>query len=328
MRLAKLIGSLPDAQIKNTLFGGPLDRLIDAIMPRRSEGSKLSIYEYFLAHRNRAHVIALLRQGLLERYSIARTVASGETVHIFPLAVQWFDDGIMIHQGPKKGEGPIALYRNGVLTYAIAARDIGPGGSIGPTDLMFVTPEEIRAQAKALPATSSLSVASVNTLKRLLASNESSEAKYQSHLAANPWMLGSEYKTIEDHKKLDDENIPDFTAVRVADNFHDVVEIKAPTLTLFTQAGELSSEFNAAWNQAERYLDFMRQQRHYLADQKGIKVHNPTCTLLIGNNLSTENWTKVHVKERANPLIRVMTYDQLVIVAEHILKLHSELAKK
>lgn len=49
-------------------------------------------------------------------------------------------------------------------------------------------------------------------LNEYLESNCSDESKYQELFHEHPWMFGGQYKTIDRHTNLDDENIPDFTA--------------------------------------------------------------------------------------------------------------------
>jgi hypothetical protein len=120
---------------------------------------------------------------------------------------------------------------------------------------------------------------------------------------------------------VDDKNIPDFTALRAYDQCHDIVELKQPFLALFRADGSFSAEFNDSWNQAERYLDFCQRQRAYLLDQKELRFENPRCLLLTGNDLTSTEIRSIRSKEGFNPLITVLTYDQLFEQARHILNL-------
>jgi len=147
------------------------------------------------------------------------------------------------------------------------------------------------------------------------------ESEYQKLLEDNPWMLGASYSAFFRHMKMDDQNIPDFTALRAYDQCHDIVELKHPFLSLFREDGNFSAEFNDCWNQAERYLDFCRRQRAYLDEQKQLRFENPRCILLIGNNPSTTEMKNLRTKQTMNPLIMVLTYDQLLEQARHIFDL-------
>lgn len=96
-----------------------------------------------------------------------------------------------------------------------------------------------------------------------------------------------------------------------------MVELKQPFLRLFRADGHFNSDFNDAWNQAERYLDFCQRQRTYLLDQKQLRFENPRCILLIGHNLSVPESSAVRAKESASRLITVITYGQLYRQARH-----------
>lgn len=162
---------------------------------------------------------------------------------------------------------------------------------------------------------------SLDHLGALLDNGCDDEARYQELLASAPWMLGNSYKSLARHQKMDDSNIPDFTALRAYDDCHDVVELKQPFLRLFRANGSFSATFSDAWNQAERYLDFCQRQRTYLLDQKNLRFENPRCILLIGQNLTAEQSDAIRAKESLNRLIAVMSYDQLLRNARHVFDL-------
>jgi len=162
---------------------------------------------------------------------------------------------------------------------------------------------------------------SLDRLVDLLADHCDDEAAYQELLSSAPWMLGASYSALLRHQKMDDSNIPDFTALRAYDECHDVIELKQPFLRLFRRAGWFTATFNDACNQAERYLDFCQRQRTYLMDQKQLRFENPRCILLIGHDLSVPESHAVRAKESASRLITVMTYDQLYRQARHFFEI-------
>ncbi len=145
----------------------------------------------------------------------------------------------------------------------------------------------------------------------LIAQQCEDEAAYQQLLESAPWMLGTSYSAVLRHQRMDDANIPDFTALRAYDECHDVIELKQPFLRLFRRDGSFSAAFNDAWNQSERYLDFCQRQRTYLMEQKQLRFENPRCILVIGHELSVPESDAVRAKESANRMISVMTYYQL-----------------
>jgi hypothetical protein len=155
-------------------------------------------------------------------------------------------------------------------------------------------------------------------LKELLDNKEKKESKYQILLQEHPRLLGYNYQQIERHKNLDERYIPDFTGVRFRDNQRDIIEIKQPFITLFRKDGEFSHEFNKAWNKVEEYLKCARDNKHYLQD-KGLSFDNPECYLIIGYQLPRTQLDKIKIKESCNLAIKVLTYDNLISVAEGII---------
>ena len=161
----------------------------------------------------------------------------------------------------------------------------------------------------------------LDRLSTMLEEGCDDESQYQELLVSAPWMLGNSYSMLARHQKMDDSNIPDFTALRAYDQCHDVVELKQPFLKLFRADGTFSATFSDAWNQAERYLDFCQRQRTYLLEQKRLRFENARCILLIGQNLTAEQTDAIRAKESLNRLITVMSYDQLLRNARHVFDL-------
>ncbi|ABE51549.1 Shedu anti-phage system protein SduA domain-containing protein [Methanococcoides burtonii] len=151
----------------------------------------------------------------------------------------------------------------------------------------------------------------------MLEDGEETEHRYQEWIEKYPWILGLQYSLVQRHTQFDNENIPDFTAVRVHDNSRDIFEIKQPFLNLFRKNGVFSSEFNDSWNQIERYLDFARENKDYLRRSKGLNIENPKCYLLIGYNLTHEERDKIRRKEKLNSSIIILTYNDLIQFAEN-----------
>ncbi|MCW8876610.1 MAG: DUF4263 domain-containing protein [Kangiellaceae bacterium] len=158
-------------------------------------------------------------------------------------------------------------------------------------------------------------------LNEYLQNNVSEESKYQDLFSEHTWIFGSQYRVAERHIPLNDSNIPDFTVVRAHDNFRDIVEIKQPFLKCFKNDDNFASSFNDSWNQAERYLSFVINQRGYLRDEKNLHFENPSCILIIGYELSDSQLKKIREKEGLAKTIRVFTYNHILRSASHILNL-------
>lgn len=165
-------------------------------------------------------------------------------------------------------------------------------------------------------------------LNQYLESNCTEESKYQELFHEHPWMLGGQYKSIDRHTNLDDENIPDFTAFRCHDNFRDIIEIKQPFLPCFKKNDNFSSLFNDAWNQSERYLSFVNRQRTYLNEEKELLFDNSKVILIIGNDLTPNQLKMIREKESVSKSVVVYTYDHIQRTACHILNLLASTSEK
>lgn len=160
-------------------------------------------------------------------------------------------------------------------------------------------------------------------LTALLGARSEDESQYQELFQAHPWIFAGYYGKLKRHQSFDDENIPDFTAIRHQDGCHDIVELKHPFVSCFRQSGGFSAEFNEAWNQAERYLTFARKNADYLRRQKSLIFENPRCLLIIGYRFNQEQLRAIRDKESLNPAIQVLSYDQLAAMAHAIIDLTS-----
>jgi radical SAM superfamily enzyme YgiQ (UPF0313 family) len=167
----------------------------------------------------------------------------------------------------------------------------------------------------------------IQELGKFLDRKEDDESKYQKLIMKYPWVLGAQYESIEDHRKFDDENIPDFTGVRVRDKSRDIIEIKQPFAPIFRKDGDFTSRFNNSWNQVERYLNFAREEKDYL-DRKGLHFENPKCCFIIGFEVSKEGLRKIRAKEKLNPAIEVVTYADLMVYTRKTVEFFKNLKTK
>lgn len=207
---------------------------------------------------------------------------------------------ILPNNGPREYSLAALLARQTLLLLGIS-----PGGTdseaTGPTRILHMQ-------------------AGLDRLRELLSRKVESEKEYQELLQKHPWMLGGTYAEIRRHSKLDDANIPDFTALR-HDKFNDVIEIKQPFLKLFRADGGFTAEFNEAWEQAERYLRFTIRQRQYLRDEKDLRFENPRCILVIGYALDERKLASLRDKQFLKDLITIFTYDHLLETARYVFDL-------
>lgn len=313
--LVDILKQSTDSQIMDLLGDGALDQLLKSIFdPREEKEDYPNLQEFLLANKWRATLVALLRYAITHNYSFKGITEDGKHSFISPSYIQWFDDGVMFLQSDKRFEGLIGLYRKDkTLSYAVVARDIRKGEQFGPDHLEFINESEYRERQKQFPRQDIANLdAPIKELQKLLNNKDNNESKYQELLIKYPWALGAKYKEIQRHSKLDDKNIPDFSGVRITDNCRDIFEIKPPFTKFFRSDGGLSANFNEAWSQAERYLDFARRESEYLLRQKGVRFENPKCYLILGVDLTLNQIEQIHTKMRMNPAIELLTYDDLL----------------
>jgi hypothetical protein len=236
----------------------------------------------------------------------------------------------MFVQGKERFGGLLGYYEAGRVKFAIAAKDARPGEPLGKDHFLFIDLDEAqrRAELATIPKNESALEEALQALDLLLAGHVSAEGEYQSYFMSHPWVFGAEYKQTDSHLALDDRNVPDFTAVRVHDAARDIIEIKPATVLLFQRNNELRSDFNAAWNQAERYLDFARRERDYLYRQKGLFFDNPYCYLIAGYNLTRDQIDVIRLKERLNPAIKCRTYNDICVMARGTVEFIKQLRRQ
>jgi hypothetical protein len=316
LEAAEIIKFTDDSNISELLGDGIMQSFLEAIAEPKSNKDQ-TIYDFLLENKQRLQLLALLRLAIHNNYSIRGKVGHHD-VFVSPNHIQWYDDGVMFLQGQEQFAGLIGLYQDGRVKFGIANRDIRGGENFGPEAIDFVDVDEMkeRSNQPSVPSHTSELDKAIARLSELLNSGEDREAVYQEYFCNHPWVFGAQYSRIDSHRAFDDANIPDFTGLRVRDSARDIIEIKSPFLPLFTEDNIFRSEFNSAWNQSERYLDFARLETEYLRRQKGLYFDNPKCYLLIGYQLSDAQIMDVRRKERMNPAITILTYDDLLAMAK------------
>lgn len=325
-KAAKALSSLSDQAAAQALHERhDLLALIRAVLedPRQSE---LAPYAFLQQNKQRSQAIAILFEDISKTYPIKARLNDGREVLISPRAKQQDEDQVMFNQGKEPFSGVICALGltdpPEAVRFATSLFSISPNGKIRDDDLAFLTVEEAdrlrQEQGPRQPR--DVYEGAIETLRDMLRDEDNAEANYQKHLSRHPWMLGMHYVGVDSHKHLDDENIPDFTAVRATDHCRDLIEIKPPFTRFFNEAGKPLAAFHEAWNQAERYLDFARQNADYLRNQKDLIFDNPKCYLLLGDRFSDEVRRQIRVKTNNNPAITVLNYHSLLSFAEHTLK--------
>ncbi len=254
------------------------------------------------------------------RIKAARAVTAGEPIFVTDITeVTSFDIGVEIPPDC----GVILVRAHGwrtALYYDLCP--IHPDGTPRVADISTILAKQtldlFKGQFSEVVEQKSMQAA-IDELETLIAEGDNTESHYQEFFLRRPWFLGGLHVRIDRHTQLDERSVPDFTGVRSSDGYRDVFEIKPPFMQCFRQSDDgFTAAFNDAWNQAERYLNFVREQRHYLAD-KNLHFVNPRCYLLIGHGLTESQLRALRVKESFNPSISLLTYEQLLSVAKAFL---------
>ena len=173
--LAVLCRSLSDDEVGALFDGGTIDDLLNSIFDATKAATFPNIAEFFLSHKHRASLMAGIRMAIQRSCCIKPKCGRG---YVSPLDIQWFENGVMLLEGPSPFEGVISLYRDGKQAFAVAARDAVAGDSLGPDDFLFLDIDAARA-SYSVPKREGLDVP-VAALRELLEANDSEEAKYQS----------------------------------------------------------------------------------------------------------------------------------------------------
>ena len=319
--LVDILQELSDSEVGKLLGTGAMDDLLRAILDPSKVKRYPSIAEFLLANKTRASLLALMRYTITQNYSFKSINMAGQEVFFSPEHNQWVEDGVIFLLGEERFAGGFVLYRNKEeLRFAKSTREIRVGEQPGPENCIFIGRAEVKKLLKTLPPNEISDLDKpIHELKELLERRETNESEYQKWIQRHSWVLDLRYESVQGHRKLDDENIPDFTGVKVNNKNRDIFEIKQPFVPIFRKDRNFTSEFNDAWNQIERYLNFAREEKDYLG-RKGLNFDNPKCYLIIGFGISDDELKKVRAKERLNPAIEILTYNDLIISAERTIK--------
>lgn len=320
-KFTEVTGNLSDREVAEALGQGALDNFLNAILDPSTVSDYPSIADFFLENRNRAALLALLRFAITRNYSYG-VEKEGQTGYAAPSYNQWYADAVILVEGSDRFQGRIARYDGEKIEYMVAGRSIEGPAKIGPEDVEWISLEEMRRRLASAPQRlNQLVEASLSELRDLLDSEVNDEGRYQELLQRNPRAFRLQFTEIRRHEELDDENIPDFTGTRARDGYDDILEIKPPFRPIFKQSGDFRAEFLSDWNQAERYLGFVRRQRNYLAREKGLEFENPRCYLIAGYDLTDEERRQITEKEEMNPAITLFTYNELARLMSDTLEL-------
>lgn len=318
--LTAAVDNLSDREVGAVLGDGAVDDFVRAILDPDAVSEHPIIADFFLENRNRAALLAALRAGITRYYSYG-VEKEGQMGYVAPARHQWYENAVMLVEGPKRFQGRVARYDGQTVEYMTAGREIEAGESVGPDDVEWISIEEARRRLdESATSTEDTVQSAIGRLQEMLNDGVNDERDYQELLEVAPWAFEARFKEIQRHDALDDENIPDFTGVRVKDEHHDIIEIKPPFTEYFKTSGDLNANFKDAWGQAIRYLEYAERNRRSLLEEKGLRFDDPECYLVLGHDFDDHEQKKVREWEKRNRAgIHVVTYDELTRLMRRII---------
>lgn len=326
--LADAIRALSDAELLQVFQDDTVNALLASLLPPPFD-KHTSIYDYLLANRNRMALAAGIRHAITMNCSVKGSV-DGTDCYLSPSHIQWFQDGVMFLQGKERFAGLIERYLGGKIDVAVAARTVRGGESMDVNDFMFIDIEEAKKQiaAERVPNLEEGLEQVFSQLQGFVKSKIEDEVVYQDFFTRNGWLFGLQFSRIDSHKAFNDENIPDFTGIRLPRGNRDIIEIKQPFLPLFGRSGEFRKEFYDAWSQGERYLTFADRETDYLRRQKHLVFENPHCYIIAGESFDDVQSARICDKEHLNPRITMMSYDEVMRLGRHTIDIVKSLLAK
>ena len=164
----------------------------------------------------------------------------------------------------------------------------------------------------------------LGALERLIAT-EAREGTFQSLLAKNPWIFGSEYSELLDRRIWTRDETQDFMLRRTADGYLEIIEIKTPLegRSLFladTSHNTLypRSELSVVIGQVLHYLEEIDAARFSIKAKDGEDVSKIRAKVIIGRDGDAEQAAALRRLNGHLHRIEVLTFDQLLRIGRQV----------
>ena len=157
--------------------------------------------------------------------------------------------------------------------------------------------------------------------------NNNNEAFWQNWFNANKWVLGSEYLTILEERKIDTNHIADFL-VQAFDGFVDIVEIKKPNFPFWANSKDHnnlipSTDLIKAITQCQNYLYEIEREVNDIKTYERLKTRiiKPRCLLIFGRSRdwSDEEREAYRILNSSYVNLTILTYDHLLERAKNVM---------
>ena len=151
------------------------------------------------------------------------------------------------------------------------------------------------------------------------------ESKYQEYLKDNHWIFGGEYNELLSDRNIIKNGQLDFPVLRTADGYLEIIEIKRPIeSSLFRKNGNSYSEVASvvdAISQTDDYLARVDKEAFQIESENEIDIEKVRGKVIIGRDGDKEQKKALRRLNARTSRIEVMTYDQLISIAQNILNL-------
>ena len=167
----------------------------------------------------------------------------------------------------------------------------------------------------------------VNQLKSLVEDSSTSEAIFQKHLELNPWMFGREYSEVLPKRTWTRDDRLDYMLRKTVDEYIEIVEIK----TAFSEALFLhdtshdshypSSKLSQVLGQVTRYIEEVERNRDSIIAIDGSDPLKIRARIIVGRDGTNEQQKALRNFNAHLHRIEIITYDQLIKIAERVLNM-------
>jgi len=167
----------------------------------------------------------------------------------------------------------------------------------------------------------------VNELKDLIGDGRTSETQFQKHLEANPWMFGSEYSELLRRRNWTRDDQLDYMLRKTVDDYLEIVEIKTAfkeSLFLHDPSHDSyypSSKLSPVLGQVTRYIEEVERNRDSIIAVDGSDTLKIRARIIVGRDGSGEHQKALRNFNAHLHRIEIITYDQLVKIAERVLNM-------
>jgi len=193
--------------------------------------------------------------------------------------------------------------------------------AIAERDMLFVAVKVVAASnsllLRALTGPRTWFEQAIQTLERLISSDETTEEQLQQHIGTHSWILAFNAKRVLPKVKFGDR-ISDFVVER-ADGTYQLVELELHTATIFVKKGDYSAPMNHAIGQIEDWVRYIADNKRTVEHELGLRgiAVSPAKLVVIGRDreIDQRGRAKLTVTQTDGRGLAIWTYDELVRAA-------------